>query len=61
MIDLDKGLLQNVEEKLHELGAVELEDLLVLADSLEQLEELDLGLTVGGLVSLICLSIFKNE
>lgn len=61
MIDLDKGLLQTVEEKLHELGAVELEDLLVLADSLEQLEELDLGLTVGGLVSLICLSIFKNE
>ena len=34
-----------IEHKLHELGAVELEDLIVLADSKEELRELDLGLS----------------
>lgn len=52
MIGLDEGLLSDVEHKLHELGAVELEDLLVLADSLEQLEELELGLTGAALTLL---------
>ena len=38
-----------IEHKLHELGAVELEDLLVLADSTEELEELDLGFSDAAL------------
>ena len=45
MLGFQESLLFEIEHKLHELGAVELEDLLVLADSKEQLEELDLGLS----------------
>eukprot|EP01043_Picozoa_sp_COSAG02_P063356 COSAG02_NODE_8956_length_2383_cov_1.536778_3_plen_95_part_00 len=38
-----------IEHKLHELGAVELEDLIVLADSKEELRDLDLGFSDAAL------------
>lgn len=39
----------DIEHKLHELGAIELEGLLVLADSKEELRKLDLGLSDAAL------------
>jgi hypothetical protein len=41
--------LFEIEHKLHELGAVELEDLIVLADSREELRDLDLGFSDAAL------------
>jgi len=45
ILGFPESLLFDIEHKLHELGAVELEDLLVLADSKEDLQELELGFT----------------
>jgi hypothetical protein len=48
-LGFQESLLLDIEHKLHELGAIELEDLLVLADSKEELRELDLGLSDASL------------
>lgn len=48
-LEFEESLLADIEHKLHELGAVELEDLLVLADTKEDLQMLELGFSDAAL------------